>query len=173
MNTNLLMSIIFFKIGALSFGGGTAMIPAIYQNLQSYGLINYDEFANIIVVSQVTPGMIALNLATYIGLEKGGFLTAALATLAATIPSVIVMFLGMKLWNKMKENDYTKSFLEGVKASSLGLILSAVFIMAKGVEFGYVTIFIVCLAFVGSVIFKKNPMLILFISGVIGGIFLV
>ena len=72
MSKYWLMFSLFFKIGAFSFGGGLAMLPAIYQSVASYNLVNMAEFTNLVAISQATPGAMVINAATYIGMEYAG-----------------------------------------------------------------------------------------------------
>lgn len=173
MNHVLLTALLFFKIGALSFGDGLAMTPAIYQNLSQFRLITSEGFTNMLAVSQITPGPIAINLATYIGMEKGGILSALLVTLAVATPSMILAIALLKMWDKLKDNRKVEFFLEGIKASALGLVASTIILMTQEITLSYFGIFLILATFLSLVIFKINPTVLLIISGVIGSIFLV
>ena len=84
----------FFEIGLFTFGGGYAMISLIENNcVEKKKWITHDEMMNITVIAESTPGPIAINCATYVGLKKGGFLGALLATLGVVVPSFIIIFL--------------------------------------------------------------------------------
>lgn len=80
----------FLKIGAFSFGGAYGAIPLIKETVISHGWLNEEMFANIIAVSESTPGPIMVNTATYIGNVQGGILGAALATLGVVLPSWVL-----------------------------------------------------------------------------------
>ena len=83
----------FLEIGAVSFGGGYAMIPLIREKVISHGWLVEEELLNMIAVSESTPGPIAVNMATFIGSEQGGVLGAMLATLGVVLPSFIIILL--------------------------------------------------------------------------------
>ena len=80
----------FFKIGAVSFGGGYAMIPLVTEEALRFGFSN-DAIINFIAVAESTPGPIAINMATFIGSSKAGFLGALLSTLGVVLPSFIII----------------------------------------------------------------------------------
>ena len=106
MSKYWLMFSLFFKIGAFSFGGGLAMLPAIYQSVASYNLVNMAEFTNLVAISQATPGAMVINAATYIGMEYAGFMGALLATLGASIPSAGIVLLVFSLSGKIKKSSW-------------------------------------------------------------------
>ena len=76
-----LLFILFFKIGAFSFGGGLAMLPVIFQTISEHGLMTAGEFANLVAISQVTPGPVVVNAATYVGFNVASFAGSLSATL--------------------------------------------------------------------------------------------
>ena len=86
MNTFVTLFAAFFKIGLFSFGGGMAMLPIIYQSVQQFGFMSSEEFSNLVALSQVTPGPVAVNAATYVGLMYGGLPAAIVATIGICLP---------------------------------------------------------------------------------------
>ena len=84
---------IFFKVGLLGFGGGYAILPMIYQEIQTFGFISHDDFSNLVALSQVTPGPIAINAATFVGFKTAGTLGAIVATTAVCLPSFLLITL--------------------------------------------------------------------------------
>lgn len=151
---------IFFKVGSLSFGGGLAMISAVYQNIDQYNLMNYSEFINMVAISQATPGPVILNLATYIGYEKGGFLGSVIASMGAVLPSIAVVFLAIKLGDKFKENKIAKNFMLWVKPASIGLILASILLLFKSVNMNITTLFIIIATVVISSKTKISPIVL-------------
>jgi len=118
--------ITFFKIGLFSFGGGYAMLPLIQQQVVILNKwITQGEFIDIVAISQITPGPIAINSATYIGYKVGGFLGSTVATLGVSLPSVIVMILLLKFIEKFKNNKYMESAFVMLRPTVIGLILAA------------------------------------------------
>ena len=83
----------FLKIGAVSFGGGYAMIPLLTDEVLAHGWLTSSEILNFIAVSESTPGPVAINMATFIGASQGGFLGALLATLGVVLPSFIIILI--------------------------------------------------------------------------------
>ena len=78
----------FFKIGAFSFGGGMPMLPLIFQSVSDFGLMSPQDFADLVALSQVTPGPIAVNAATFVGYKMAGVLGSIFATLGVISPSI-------------------------------------------------------------------------------------
>ena len=77
----------FFRIGLFSFGGGLAMLPLIFQSVKDFGMMTTSEFSDLVALSQVTPGPIAVNAATYVGFNGAGIPGALAATLGVALPS--------------------------------------------------------------------------------------
>ena len=83
----------FLKIGAVSFGGGYAMIPLIQDAVVSNSWLTVEEILNFIAVSESTPGPIAINMATFVGMSQGGLLGAMLSTIGVVLPSFVIILL--------------------------------------------------------------------------------
>ena len=112
----------FFKIGALTFGGGYAMIPFVREEVLAHGWLTEEELLNMIAVSESTPGPIAVNMATFVGSNEAGILGSALATLGVVLPSfIIILIISALLKNFLKYNG-VKAFLEGVRPTVVSLI---------------------------------------------------
>lgn len=165
-----LMFSLFFKIGAFSFGGGLAMIPAIYQSVASYGLVDMAEFTNLVAISQATPGAMVINAATYIGMEYSGYIGAILATLGASIPSVGVVLIVFSLSGKVKKNKWIEMFLKGIRPATIGLIGVGALFISKEMEFQWIPIGIFFATIILSVKFKVNPVIITFSMMIVGAI---
>lgn len=116
----------FLKIGAFSFGGGYAMVQLIQAEIQGYGWVSAKEFADIVAISQMTPGPIAVNAATYVGVKAAGIPGSFVATLGVSLPSFILIILIAKFFIKFKENMLVESVLKGIRPVTIGLIGSAV-----------------------------------------------
>lgn len=128
----LQLFLLFAKIAVLTFGGGYAMIPLFqYELVDRTQLISSGEFANLIALAQVTPGPIGLNAATYIGYQQYGFRGSLAATFGVVLPSLILIILLVYSLNKIKDNQYFKGVLGGIRAVTLGLIFSAVIFFAE------------------------------------------
>ena len=126
----------FFKVGALTFGGGYAMLPLIGDSVLEYGWMTEQEFLNFVGVETVIPGPIAVNMATYIGYEQGGFLGALLATLGVVLPSFIIILIVATLIKNLLKYAPVKAFIASMRPALGGLILSVALTMALTVFFG-------------------------------------
>ena len=114
----------FLKIGAVSFGGGYGMISLMREDCLKNAWLSEEELLNFIAVAESTPGPIAINAATYIGVEVAGFWGAICATLGVVTPSFIIILLIASLIKNFTSNKYFKSFIKGVKPVVAGLIIS-------------------------------------------------
>lgn len=115
----------FFKIGALTFGGGLAMLPLIEEEVISHGWIEADVLVNFIAVAESTPGPISVNLATYVGSEVGGIFGAFCATAGVVLPSFVIILFVAGCYEKFKKNKIVKGCMSGLKPCVVGLIGAA------------------------------------------------
>lgn len=121
----------FFKIGLFGFGGGVAILPLIFQSVQDFGLMTAQEFSNLVALSQVTPGPIAINAATYVGFSAAGVWGSAVATFAVCLPSMILILLTMRFMNRFQESRVMGGILAGIRPATIGLIAAAVIFVAE------------------------------------------
>ena len=123
--------ITFFKIGLFGFGGGAAMLSLIqFEVVEHYGWITVSEFTNMVAVSQITPGPIGINCATYAGyLATGNALGSAIATFALVLPSFIIMMLLITFMAKMKNNKRIESVMALLRPTVIGLIAAAALLL--------------------------------------------
>lgn len=180
--------IIFFRIGIFSFGGGYAMLPLIYQDIKTLNLIPVQEFSDIVALSQMTPGPIAVNAATYVGYKSAAFLGATFATIGVTLPSFIIILLIESFFTKFKTNSFIKKIISGIRPATVGMIASAVIFFAEtsifnrelsGMDLTKILNFInlpalgiFALTIVGATIFKLGPISLLILAGIIAGFIL-
>lgn len=128
---------VFFKIGLFSFGGGLAMIAIIQQEVVGRGWLTASEYAQVVTISQITPGPIAVNAATYVGARVcdsssvASFLGSLTATLGVSLPSFILVLLVAGSLKKFSSSPITKSVLEGIRPAVIGFMLSAVLVFLK------------------------------------------
>ena len=125
--------ITFFKIGLFTFGGGYAMLPLIQAEVVSQGWINENQIIDFIAVSESTPGPFAINIATYIGTETGGFFGAVCTTLGVVLPSFIVILIVARFYEKYKSSHIIQGVMSGLKPAVIGLIGSAVLTVGRTV----------------------------------------
>ena len=114
----------FLKVGLFSFGGAYGAIPLIKDVVMHYKWMNEEQMANIIAISESTPGPIMVNLATYVGSIKGGILGSVIATLAVVMPAFFVILIVMFLLRKILDNPYTQAVLRGLKPCIIGIIMA-------------------------------------------------
>ncbi len=126
MNTAFRLFWMFLKIGLLSIGGGYAIIPLIQEQVvKRSGSISPKMFTDIITISQMTPGPLAVNTATFVGIQIGGIGGAVAATFGCVLCGVIICLFLHRFFQKHKESAYVFEVLKGLKSASLGLIISA------------------------------------------------
>lgn len=119
----------FLKIGLFTFGGGYAMIPLVQEVIEKHGWLTESQFTYMIGLCEVTPGPIALNMATFVGATNGGFLGGLLATLGVVIPSFVIICIVAALLSRFSENKYVKAALKGTMAVAIGLVIFATLTM--------------------------------------------
>lgn len=129
----LSLFIVFFRIGLFSFGGGLAMLPLIYQSVQQFGFMDPERFSDLLALSQVTPGPIAVNAATYVGLQYDGIVGAVAATIGVILPAFILMLIVCRFLDRFKENRIVQGAFEGIRPVTIGLIGAAVIFVSEGV----------------------------------------
>ena len=127
----------FFKIGLFTFGGGYAMIPLIREVVLSHGWMDEAQFLNMIGVSEVTPGPIAINMATYVGSTQAGFVGSLLCTLGVVLPSFLIILLISVLLKKFMKNRFVQATLGGVKFVAIALIASSALTLLADLLFPY------------------------------------
>lgn len=181
MSVYLLLFLEFFKMGALTFGGGYAMIPFIGETVLAHNWMTTEELVDFIAVSESTPGAFAVNISTYIGSEVGGILGAFLATLGLVLPPFIIIILIAKVYEKIKENTLVQGAMLGLKATVVGLIAATVLSVGKEIFFSkginaavfqsanfYISLGIFMIALFLLLYKKINPILIIAGSAVVG-----
>lgn len=185
----LTLFLTFLKIGAVSFGGGYAMIPLVQDEVISHGWLTLDEIINFIAVSESTPGPIAINMATFVGYSQAGILGAFSATLGVVLPSFIIVLLVVALIRKLLKFAGVKAFLEGLRPIVVGLILAtAVTIFMQvvfaisgpvsgAISFNYKALIIFGIITLTSFVYNKitkktmSPILLIIISAILGMVF--
>lgn len=115
----------FFRAGLFAVGGGLATIPFLTDIGQRTGWFTSLDLANMIAVSESTPGPMGVNMATYVGYESAGILGSIIATLGLITPSVVVIILVAAFLKKFRENRYVDAVFYGLRPASTGLIAAA------------------------------------------------
>lgn len=171
----------FFQIGLFSFGGGYASMPLIQNQIVGvHGWLSMREFADVITVSQMTPGPIAINSATFVGIRVAGIGGAIVATIGCILPSCIIVMILSTLYYKYRGFSMIQGILRGLRPAVIALILSAGITLCKasfGLEgqnllrfsqYDYVSIIIFICALIGLRKCNLNPIFIMLLSGLVG-----
>lgn len=170
---------IFIKIGVFTIGGGLAALPLLQEDVLRYQFMSKAEFADMLALSQCTPGAIGVNMATYTGFSQAGILGSITATLGFVLPGfLIVLVIGHSL-NRFKESQIIAGIFRGIRPSVIALIFFAVlniallslFNQAEAFSLNALDIKALCLFAVvlGAVFyFKWHPLIYIGASALIG-----
>ena len=127
MNSVFTIFILFSKFSMLCFGGGYMLIPLIISDcVEKYKFITLEEFGNLLSISQLTPGPIGINTATYVGYLQGVFFSSLAATIGLVFPTFILSSLAILGIRKWKDTIIVKGIMRGTRLSSVALIIYAV-----------------------------------------------
>ncbi|MEG1838990.1 MAG: chromate transporter, partial [Bacteroidaceae bacterium] len=176
----------FFKIGLFGFGGGYAMLSMIQGEVVTrYAWLTSQEFTDIIAISQVTPGPIGINSATYVGYTavcNAGFTPAygiigsCIATFAVVLPSFILMLLISRFFLRYQKHPAVEAVFSGLRPAVLGLLSAAVLLLMTSENFGsfatdkytfFISIAIFIITFI-AIRRKINPIILIVVMGIIG-----
>ena len=115
----------FLKIGLFSVGGGMATLPFLYDLSDKTGWYTYAQLADMVAVSESTPGPVGINMATYVGYTVGGFGGAVLATLGVLVPGTVIVLIIAGMLARFRGNRYVDAAFYGLRPASTGLIAAA------------------------------------------------
>ncbi len=169
----------FFIIGAFTFGGGYAMLSLIQdQVVVEHSWLTPQEFTDIVAISQMSPGPIGINAATYVGYsvphaagygELVSILGSLLATFAVVLPSFILVLWICMLFERFKDNLYFSTVLKVMRPVTVGLLFAAVIILITPYNFiDYWSWGLFSASFVATFFFKVNPIYVIIAAGVAG-----
>lgn len=160
---------IFFKIGLFTFGGGYAMLPMLRREVvDKKGWATDEEMLDYYAIGQSTPGIIAINTATFTGLSKAGFFGAICATLGMVTPSLIIIMSIARFFAEFQDNPYVFSAFTGIRVVVVVLILNAVIKMGKKSITNWIHILLFVGAFAFVIFTDFSPIYAVIISGFIG-----
>lgn len=127
--TNITLFLLFAKFGALCFGGGYMIIPLLYHAFVEVDpVFTLEAFGNLLSLSQITPGAVSINSATYIGFVENGILGAVFATIGLVTPTFILATIAIYTLKKWEKTNFIQGFLKGARLVALAMILCAIFI---------------------------------------------
>lgn len=177
----LQLYISFFQIGLFSFGGGYAALPLIQEQVVTMNhWLSMQAFADVVTISQMTPGPIAINAATFVGIQMGGTLGAVIATIGCVTPSVVISLFLAYVYYKYKNLSIVKGIMGGLRPAVVALITAAGISLTILAFFGQKSLTITNLDLIAVLLFmsgffilrkwKINPLLIMVAAGIIGGV---
>ena len=165
------------KIGALTFGGGYAMIPIIEEEVsRKRKWISQIEILDILAIAESTPGPIAVNAATYVGYKVGGILGSIVATLGLAIPSFVIIFVISFFYKDFMKWPILQAAFKGLKVGVIVLLFFALIKLKKGVKTNLIGIILFVIALSAMLVFSfidtgfKYLSLCLILLGIIVGI---
>ena len=183
----LYLFITFFKIGLFGFGGGYGMLSLIqHETVERWHWLTSAQFTDIVAISQMTPGPIGINSATYAGYQavmNGGYSTpmailgSATATFALVLPSFILMILISRAFMKYMKTQGVQSVFMGLRPAVVGLLAAATLLLCTKENFStptedawqfWVSVFLFVATFIGTLVFKINPIKLILMAGFAG-----
>ncbi|MEG0308100.1 MAG: chromate transporter [Clostridium sp.] len=162
----------FLKVGTFGFGGGYAMLPLIQKEIvDNNAWISHSDFVDIIGISQMTPGPIAINSATFVGYRTAGFLGSIIATLGVVTTSFILISFANYFFTKFKNSKVLSNALKGMRPALIGLIVS-VFLTLSFESYRDLNSLIIAVI-IGILLYKTkiHPILIIVIAALLGILF--
>lgn len=112
----------FFKTGLFAIGGGLATLPFLYEISEAYGWFSTDELANMLAISESTPGPIGVNMATYAGFTTAGVIGALVATLGLILPALLITAGVAAAISRFRENRFVGAAFSGIRPAVVALI---------------------------------------------------
>ena len=183
----LSLFITFFKIGLFGFGGGYGMLSLIqHETVESHHWLSTAEFTDIVAISQMTPGPIGINSATYCGftaIQNAGYIHAmavlgsATATFALVLPSLILMILISKMFMKYMKTHLIQSIFVGLRPAVVGLLAAATLLLCNKENFSApsedmwqfcISVILFAATFIGTKVYKVNPIHMIAMAGFAG-----
>ncbi|MBR2675185.1 MAG: chromate transporter [Mogibacterium sp.] len=190
----------FAKVGLLGFGGGLAIVRLIYDSIQPFMDMSREMFANIVAISQITPGPLAVNTATYVGYEAAGLLGSFAATVGVVLPEFIIVSIVARMIQRFKDSRVIKGAMTGIRPATMGLIGAAVVTLITpaiagesrlgsglisklganassgfasfilGSSIDIISVIIVAVTVILITKYKKSPFAVLIVMGILGAI---
>jgi chromate transporter len=156
---------VFFKIGAVTFGGGLAMLPIIEKELVvKRDWISKEKLLDYFAIGQVTPGIIAVNVATFLGYSRAGVFGACLATLGVVTPSIIIISIIAKFLAGFSDIIYVKKALAGINVVVSALLVKVLWGFRKNIFKSFLSFVMFAFAFIGIAFLDFNTIIVVIIS---------
>ena len=160
---------VFFRIGAITFGGGLAMLPVLERDLaKRRSWLTAEQLVDYFAIGQSTPGIIAVNVATFVGYNRKGVRGSIVTTLGIVTPSIIVITLLAMFLNNFADIVWVQKALRGINVVVAVLLLSAVWSVGKKTVIDWMTAAIAIASFCAMTLFNVSGVVIVFASAVLG-----
>jgi chromate transport protein len=162
----------FMRIGGFTFGGGYAMLPLIQKEIvERRGWASEEEILDYFTIGQITPGVIAVNTATFIGYKKAGVLGGVVATLGVIFPSIVIISIIAAVLTNFAELPVVIHAFNGIRACVCVLILIAVYNMGKKSVVDVFTALIFIITAILTIMKVTSPIILVIVAGVVGVLF--
>ena len=159
----------FFVVGGTAFGGGYAMIPVFEREMiKKRGWLTMGELLDFFTIAQITPGIIAINVATFVGYRRKGVLGGIIATLALVLPGVSLMLIISMFVQRFAEYRIVQHAFAGIRLAVCALILDTAIRLFKGFWKNWRSVIICIIAFALSVVFSVSPVFIILGAALVG-----
>lgn len=169
MNVLAELFIVFFKLGAFTIGGGIAMLPLLQNTLiEEKKWFTKEEFVDIVAVCQSLPGVVAVNMATYVGFKKKGLIGSIISTLGVIIPSFIIILVIARSLAALEDNSAMMGAMAGLRASALGLVAVAMIQLFPAAIKSKWALLAAVLAFVLITVLHINTAYVILLFAVLG-----
>ncbi|MBQ9622115.1 MAG: chromate transporter [Treponema sp.] len=160
---------VFFKVGLCTFGGGIAMLPILERELgEKRGWVTGDELLDYFAIGQSTPGIIAVNVATFVGYKRAGFIGGCVATFGMVFPSIIIITLIAKFISNFSEIEWVKKALTGINVAVAAILTSAVYNFSKKSVKNLFGFLLLVISFVLIFVLKVSTVWVIFGSAILG-----
>ena len=159
----------FIVIGATTFGGGYAAVPVLDREMiKKRGWLTMDEVLDYYTIAQITPGIILINIATFVGCKRKGILGGIIATIGLVVPGVSLMLLISLFIRRFAEYAVVQRAFSGIRLAVCAIILDTIIKLFKGFWKDYKAMIISIVVFVLSAVFSVSPMYIIPVAGLAG-----
>ena len=158
----------FCRIGLVAFGGGYAMIPLLQRELVMANWLSLQEFLDVVAISEMTPGPIAVNTATFVGYKLFGLTGAAVATLAVITPSLLLIFILLRFLNRYQDHKFTQKAMAGIQVAVVILIVSAGLYLIPSAVVDLKSLILALITFLLMTNTMISPILLILLGGVAG-----
>lgn len=169
MNILVELFIVFFKLGAFTIGGGIAMLPLLQNTLiNEKKWFTKEEFMDIVAVCQSLPGVVAINMATYVGYKKKGLIGSVVSTFGVTIPSFTMILIIARFITSLGDNGVLMGAMAGLRAAALGMVVVALIQLMPAAIKNKWAMLAAVVAFVLIAVLKVNTAHVILLFAVLG-----